>query len=151
MLLWISAEFGYYATVKVLCNERIDKRTPQFGMRFRDSGEAWVFWVEYGGHIGFDVRKRCTNLSKLDGKVTSRKIVCSNEGIRKRKGQTYHEPLELKQDPIVKFRWLLHLTEQYKIMKLLMLCWNATTTFDCHKTTTCWHHKGIFHNYELSR
>lgn len=52
----------------------------------RDSEESLVFWVEYGGHIGFDVRKRCTNLSKLDGTVTSNKIVfCSSEGIRKRK------------------------------------------------------------------
>ena len=36
----------------------ISKRTRQVGMRFRDSHEAWVFWLEYGGHIGFDVRKR---------------------------------------------------------------------------------------------
>ena len=50
-----------------------------------------MFWVEYGGHIGFDVRKRCINLSKFDGKATSCRFVCSNEGIR-RKGQTDREP-----------------------------------------------------------
>jgi hypothetical protein len=31
-----------------------DKRIPKVGMRFRDSDEAWDFWVEYGGHIGFE-------------------------------------------------------------------------------------------------
>jgi len=45
----------------------INKRIPQVGMRFRDSDEAWVFWVEYGGDIGFDVRKRCTNLRTSTG------------------------------------------------------------------------------------
>lgn len=69
----------------------IDKRTSKVGMRFRDSDEAWGFWVEYGGHIGFDVRKRCTNFSKCDGKVTSRRFVCSNEGIRS-KSQTDRVP-----------------------------------------------------------
>ena len=69
----------------------IGKRTPKVGMRFRDSEEAWEFWVDYGGHIGFDVRKRCTNKSKFDGKATSCRFVCSNEGIR-RKGQTDREP-----------------------------------------------------------
>jgi hypothetical protein len=38
----------------------IEKRTPKVGMRFRDSEEAWEFWVDYGGHVGFDVRKRST-------------------------------------------------------------------------------------------
>ena len=75
----------------------INKRIPQVGMRFRDSDEAWVFWVEYGGHIGFDVRKRCTNLSKFDGKATSCRFVCSNEGIR-RKAQTDREP---KRNPCI--------------------------------------------------
>ena len=36
---------------------------------------------------GFDVRKRYSNVSPFDGKVTSCRFVCSNEGLR-RKGQT---------------------------------------------------------------
>ena len=50
-------------------------------MRFRNADEAWVFWVAYGGHAGFDVRKRNKNVSKCDGEVTSFRFVCSNEGI----------------------------------------------------------------------
>uniref|UniRef100_A0A8R7UK53 FAR1 domain-containing protein n=1 Tax=Triticum urartu TaxID=4572 RepID=A0A8R7UK53_TRIUA len=33
----------------------------------------------------FDVRKRYTNVSKFDGKVTSCRYVCANEGHRKKK------------------------------------------------------------------
>jgi zinc finger SWIM domain-containing protein 3 len=48
-----------------------DKRTPQFGLRFKNPEEARVFWVAYGGRAGFDVRKRYSNVSKFDKKVTS--------------------------------------------------------------------------------
>ena len=64
-----------------------EKGTPRVGLRFRNPDEAWKFWVEYGGRTGFDVRKRYTNASSYDGKVTSCRFVCSNEGHR-RKGQT---------------------------------------------------------------
>ena len=47
--------------------------------------------VAYGGRTGFDVRKRYTNVSKCDGKVTTCRYVCANEGHR-RKGQTDHVP-----------------------------------------------------------
>ena len=67
----------------------IDRRIPQVGLRFRNCDEAWQFWVAYGGCTGFDVRKRYTNVSKIDGKVTSCRYVCSNEGHR-RKGQKDH-------------------------------------------------------------
>ena len=73
----------------------IGKRTPKVGMRFRDSEEAWEFWVDYGGHIGFDVRKRSTIKSRCDGVITSRWFVCSNEGHR-RKNQTDHEPKRIR-------------------------------------------------------
>ena len=69
----------------------IDRRIPKVGRRFRDSDEAWDFWVEYGGRIGFDVTKRSTIKSRCDGTITSRRFVCSNEGHR-RKSETYHEP-----------------------------------------------------------
>ena len=65
----------------------LEKGTPQVGLRFRNPDEAWKFWVEYGGRTGFDVRKRYTNASSYDGKVTSCRFVCSNEGHR-RKEQT---------------------------------------------------------------
>jgi zinc finger SWIM domain-containing protein 3 len=62
----------------------IDKGTPQVGMRFRNPDEAWLFWVAYGGRVGFEVRKRNKHVSKMDGQVTSCTFVCSNEGIRKK-------------------------------------------------------------------
>jgi hypothetical protein len=43
----------------------------------------------FGWHTSFDVRKRYSNVSSYDGKVTSCRFVCSNEGHR-RKGQTDH-------------------------------------------------------------
>lgn len=55
-------------------------------MLFKNSEEAWLFWIAYGGRAGFDVRKRYNNVSKFDGKVTSCRFVCANEGHRK-KGQ----------------------------------------------------------------
>ena len=64
-----------------------EKGTPRVGLRFRNPDEAWKFWVAYGGCTGFDVRKRYANVSSYDGKVTSARFVCSNEGHR-RKGQT---------------------------------------------------------------
>ena len=45
--------------------------------------------MAYGGSTGFDVRKRYTNVSKIDGKDTSCRYICSNEGHR-RKGQIDH-------------------------------------------------------------
>ena len=66
-----------------------NKGTPQVGLRFKTPDEAWQFWVTYGDYTGFDVRKRYSNVSSFDGKVTSCRYVCSNEGHR-RKGQTDH-------------------------------------------------------------
>ena len=63
-----------------------DKGMPQVGMLFKSSEEAWLFWRAYGGRAGFDVRKRYNNVRKFDGKVTSCRFVCANEGHRK-KGQ----------------------------------------------------------------
>ena len=63
------------------------KGVPQVGLRFINPDEAWKFWVAYGGRTGFDVRKRYANVSSYDGKVTSCRFVCSNEGHR-RKGLT---------------------------------------------------------------
>lgn len=38
----------------------LDKGIPQVGFRFKNSDEAWQFWVAYGDRSGFDVRKRYT-------------------------------------------------------------------------------------------
>uniref|UniRef100_A0A8R7UB52 FAR1 domain-containing protein n=1 Tax=Triticum urartu TaxID=4572 RepID=A0A8R7UB52_TRIUA len=73
----------------------IGNRIPKVGMRFRNSDEAWEFWVQYGGHIGFDLRKRNTIRSRIDGTITSCRFVCSNEGIR-RKNQIDHEPKRIR-------------------------------------------------------
>ena len=62
----------------------LEKGIPQVGLRLRNPDEAWQFWVAYGGHTGFDVRKRYRNLSKFDGKVTSYRFVCANEGHRRK-------------------------------------------------------------------
>ena len=62
----------------------LDKRTPQVGLRFKNSDEVWQFWVAYGGRSGFDVRKRYTNYNKFDRKVISCRYVCANEGHRRK-------------------------------------------------------------------
>ena len=84
-----------FGRIECCAMAEIGKRTPKVGMRFRDSEEDWEFWVDYGGHIGFDVRKRSTIKSRCDGVITSRWFVCSNEG-HQRKNQTYHEPKRIR-------------------------------------------------------
>jgi zinc finger SWIM domain-containing protein 3 len=59
-----------------------DKGMPQIGMIFKTKEDAWLFWTAYGGCEGFEVRKRYSNVSKVDGKVTSCKYVCAKEGKR---------------------------------------------------------------------
>ena len=49
----------------------LNKGTPQVSLRFKYSEEARQFWLAYGGHTGFNVRKRYINVSTFDGKVTS--------------------------------------------------------------------------------
>ena len=51
---------------------------PHVGMEFRDSNEAWAFWLTYSGQKGFEVRKRYTNKRTIDDKVTSCRVVCAN-------------------------------------------------------------------------
>ena len=53
---------------------------PYVGMEFRNSDEAWAFWLSYGGQKGFEVRKKYTNKRSSDGKITSCRFVCANEG-----------------------------------------------------------------------
>jgi hypothetical protein len=53
---------------------------PQIGQKFRNLDDAWSFWVNYGGRAGFEVRKKYTNESKFDEKVTSCRYMCAKEG-----------------------------------------------------------------------
>jgi hypothetical protein len=55
---------------------------PHVGMKFRNPDQGWKFWLAYGGQKGFDVRKRYTNKSNIDVKVTSYRFVSTNEGHR---------------------------------------------------------------------
>ena len=57
---------------------------PYIGQKFRNLEDAWSFWVDYGSHAGFEVRKRYTNESKCDKRVTSCRYVCAKEGCRAR-------------------------------------------------------------------
>ncbi|XP_023156640.2 protein FAR1-RELATED SEQUENCE 5-like [Zea mays] len=55
---------------------------PRIGMKFRNPDEGSRFWLAYSGQKGFDVRKRYSNTSKIDGNVTSCRFVCANQGHR---------------------------------------------------------------------
>ncbi|KAF2949989.1 hypothetical protein DAI22_01g158500 [Oryza sativa Japonica Group] len=61
-------------------------------MTFSSVVEAQQFSNHYGGQIGFDVRKRFENTSKLDGKAISAEFVCNKEGFRTND----------KRDPLIK-------------------------------------------------
>ncbi|KAF7829177.1 vacuolar protein sorting-associated protein 25 [Senna tora] len=56
---------------------------PKLGMEFDSLEKAWTFWNDYGGKMGFGVRKAYTNKSKKDGSVTSVRFLCSKEGLRR--------------------------------------------------------------------
>ncbi|XP_058726869.1 protein FAR1-RELATED SEQUENCE 5-like [Vicia villosa] len=55
---------------------------PKLKMIFDSIEDAWKFWVNYGGKIGFGVRKQYSHKNK-NGIITSYKFVCCKEGIRK--------------------------------------------------------------------
>jgi hypothetical protein len=38
---------------------------PHIGMEFGNSNEAWAFWLNYGGHQGFDIRKGIKKIIRL--------------------------------------------------------------------------------------
>lgn len=55
---------------------------PKVGMVFDSTEDAWKYWVDYGGRVGFGVRKHYTH-KKKDGSTTSCRFVCCKEGLRK--------------------------------------------------------------------
>jgi hypothetical protein len=71
-----------YTFTKLLMNFRenlLPCLVPHVGMKFRNPDLGWKFWLAYGSQNGFDARKRYTNNSKIDGKVTSCRFICANE------------------------------------------------------------------------
>ncbi len=48
---------------------------PQVGMQFDTLEDAWMFLLNSGKKIGFDVKKHFINKSKKDGKVISRGLL----------------------------------------------------------------------------
>ncbi|XP_058760096.1 protein FAR1-RELATED SEQUENCE 5-like [Vicia villosa] len=55
---------------------------PKVDMVFDSMNDAWKFWIDYGGRVGFGVRKQYIHKSK-DGSTTSCRFVCCKEGLRK--------------------------------------------------------------------
>ncbi|GKA56505.1 FAR1-related sequence 5-like protein [Tanacetum coccineum] len=56
---------------------------PYMGMEFDTTEGAWHFWINYGGRIGFSVRKQWYNKNKNDGTISSMRFVCNKEGSRR--------------------------------------------------------------------
>ncbi|KAK3035579.1 hypothetical protein RJ639_034784 [Escallonia herrerae] len=60
----------------------LDDWVPKIDIEFDSRDQAWKFWVEYGGKMGFGVRKDYSNKSRKDEIVTFEKFVCNKEGFR---------------------------------------------------------------------
>ncbi|XP_059644237.1 protein FAR1-RELATED SEQUENCE 5-like [Cornus florida] len=56
------------------------KWKPTYKMEFDSEEEANDFYNAYGGRIGFSIRKEYGN--KVNGRITSRALVCSKEGVK---------------------------------------------------------------------
>lgn len=52
----------------------------KLGMEFDSDEEAYMYYNEYAGAIGFSIRKEYANKNKTHGYVTSRKLTCYKEG-----------------------------------------------------------------------
>jgi hypothetical protein len=57
------------------------KLTPSKGMQFESNESACSFYNEYGRAAGYSIRKEYVNKCKKTRIVTSRRLVCENEGI----------------------------------------------------------------------
>ncbi|KAF7834719.1 protein FAR1-RELATED SEQUENCE 5-like [Senna tora] len=62
---------------------------PRIGMDFDSMNSAWKFWSDYGGRMGFGVRKDYSNKSKKDGSISSCRFVCHKEGSREKHKNNY--------------------------------------------------------------
>ena len=82
---------------------------PRAGQTFRNLDDAWSFWINYGGCVGFDVKKRYTIESKYDGKATSSRYVCAKKGRRAldKRDRATKTP-ELKQEHAAQLGWVFN-------------------------------------------
>ncbi|KAJ1424002.1 FAR1 DNA-binding domain [Sesbania bispinosa] len=55
---------------------------PKVDMFFDSLKDAWKFWVDYGGKVGFGVRRQYAH-TKNDGSISSCRFVYCKEGLRK--------------------------------------------------------------------
>src|ERR1044072_1629514 len=55
---------------------------PKVDMVFDSFQDAWNFWNDYGGKVGFSARRQYTH-KKDDGSITTCRFVCCKEGKRK--------------------------------------------------------------------
>ena len=98
---------------------------PQVGQKFSNLDDDWSFWINYGGRVGFEVRKRYTNESKFDGKVTSCRYVCAKEGFRardKRDHTTKNPRAETRTGCPVRMTLTLdRVSENYEVLDLVIV------------------------------
>ncbi|XP_059639869.1 protein FAR1-RELATED SEQUENCE 5-like [Cornus florida] len=74
---------------------------PCVDIQFDSEEVAYDFYNEYGGRVGFSIRREYKNNSRKDEKVTSRNFVCSKEGKRgedKRDRKTKNRRAETRTD-----------------------------------------------------
>ena len=55
--------------------------TPFKRMEFEADEIAYDFYNEYGKKVGFSIRKKYVNKCKKNGMVTSRRFMCTKEGV----------------------------------------------------------------------
>ncbi|TVU13388.1 hypothetical protein EJB05_40441 [Eragrostis curvula] len=82
VLFTCSCTIHHNTNAKSCSMERNTPWIPQIGMTFSSAEEVGMFWVFYGGQIGFNVRKKYENRSDLDNVITSSRFVCSSQGYR---------------------------------------------------------------------
>ena len=72
---------GIMMGIHVPSNVTIES-TPFKGMEFEADEIAYDFYNEYGKKVGFSIRKEYVNKCKKTGVITSRRFVCTKEGVR---------------------------------------------------------------------
>ncbi|KAM0828464.1 hypothetical protein ACQ4PT_067526 [Festuca glaucescens] len=79
------------ATAAVNDNNSESLKVPKVGMAFKSEEDAYEFYNEYAGKIGFSIRKSHSKL-RPDKTIYKKHIVCSNEG--ERHTHSTHETLK---------------------------------------------------------
>ena len=73
------------------CTSSESLLVPKVGMAFKSEEDAYEFYNDYAGKIGFSIRKSHTKL-RADKSLYQKHIVCSNEG--ERGAHTKHDTLK---------------------------------------------------------